>query len=128
MDSVTELAKGVGVARACLALSLPRATFYRRRQLPRVVRPRPSPSRALQPSERQAVLDTLHSPRFVDKAPAEVWATLLDEGIHLCSVRSMYRLLTANHKVRERRDQLRHPSYTKPELITDSLTRPVESK
>jgi putative transposase len=59
----------------------------------------------------------LHSERFVDRAPAEVYATLRDEGRYLCSERTMYRLLAANQEVRERRDQLRHPAYKKPELV-----------
>jgi putative transposase len=67
--------------------------------------------------ERQEVLEVLHSERFVDQAPREVFAALLDEGQYLCSVRTMYRLLEANQEVRERRDQLRHPAYAKPELL-----------
>lgn len=71
--------------------------------------------------ERQTVLDVLHDPRFADKAPAEVYATLLDEGTYLCSVRTIYRILESHREVRERRDQLRHPAYRKPELLA---TRP----
>jgi putative transposase len=71
----------------------------------------------LQPVERQAVLDELHSERFVDKAPGEVVATLLDEGRYLCSERTMYRALASDGEVRERRNQLRHPKYAKPELL-----------
>jgi len=63
------------------------------------------------------VLDVLHEPRFVDLAPAEVFATLLDEGCYLCSERTMYRILAANQEARERRDLLRHPSYAVPELM-----------
>jgi putative transposase len=63
------------------------------------------------------VLDVLHEPRFVDLAPAEVYATLLDEGAYLCSERTMYRLLAEHTEVRERRDQLRHPTYAAPELL-----------
>jgi putative transposase len=76
----------------------------------------PSP-RALSPGERTAVLTVLHEPRFVDHAPAEVYATLLDAGRYLCSERTMYRLLAAHAEVRERRDQLRHPVYAAPELL-----------
>jgi putative transposase len=61
--------------------------------------------------------DQLHAERFRDKAPAEVFATLLDEGVFLCSVSTMYRILAENGEVRERRDQLRHPTYQKPELL-----------
>lgn len=63
------------------------------------------------------VIDVLHEDRFVDKAPAEVYATLLDEGVYLCSIRTMYRILQAESEVRERRNQLRHPEYKKPELL-----------
>jgi putative transposase len=73
--------------------------------------------------EKAAVLDVLHEPRFVDLAPAEVYAGLLDEGRYLCSERTMYRVLAENREVRERRNQLRHPHYTPPELLA---TRPNE--
>jgi putative transposase len=79
----------------------------------------PSP-RALQPGEKQAVLDILHSERFVDKAPHEVYASLLDEGTYHCSIRTMYRILEGQREVKERRDQLRHPVYEKPELLANA--------
>ncbi|NDD30772.1 MAG: IS3 family transposase, partial [Proteobacteria bacterium] len=63
------------------------------------------------------MLAQLHSDRFVDRAPAEVYATLLDEGTYLCSIRTYYRILAKNQEVRERRDQLCHPVYKKPELL-----------
>ena len=103
MIAVEELAANVGTAPACEALSLPRAALYRRRS-PRPARPRPprpTPERALAPSERATVLEVLDSPRFVDKAPAEIHATLLDEGTYHCSVRTMHRILAANGQVRE---------------------------
>ena len=59
----------------------------------------------------------LAGPRFVDRAPAEVVATLLDEGHYLCSERTMYRILAADQPVRERRNQREHPQYIKPELV-----------
>jgi putative transposase len=71
----------------------------------------------LVPAERQAVLDVLHSERFVDQSPAEVQATLLEEQTYLCSTRTMYRILHAAREVRERRDQARHPVYAQPELV-----------
>ena len=112
------LASQVGVAPACRALGVSRATFYRRHKAtPGHQQPRPTPARALCESEREQVLNVLASPRFVDRAPAEVVATLLDEGQYLCSERTMYRLLAANQPVRERRNQLEHPRYTKPELV-----------
>src|SRR5437667_198437 len=73
--------------------------------------------RALSAGEQATVLDVLHEPRFVDQAPAEVYATLLDEGHYHCSERTMYRLLAAQHERRERRNQLRHPHYAAPELL-----------
>ena len=79
--------------------------------------------RKLPAAERQAVLDVLHEKRFVDLAPAEVQATLLDESRYLCSTRTMYRILEEKQEVRERRNQLRHPSYAAPELLA---TRPNE--
>jgi putative transposase len=78
------------------------------------------PDRTLSAVERERVLELLHSGRFVDSSPAQVWATLLDEGTYLCSERTMYRLLEARHGgVRERRDQLTHPAYAKPELLAE---------
>ena len=113
-----ELALEVGVAPACQALGVSRATFYRRqRPAPGHQQPRATPARALCESEREQVLDVLASPRFVDRSPAEVVATLLDENQYLCSERTMYRVLAANQPVRERRNQREHPQYTKPELV-----------
>jgi putative transposase len=71
----------------------------------------------LAPSERQSVLDTLHSERFVDQAPAQVHAALLDEGQYLCSSRTMYRILDSAQEVKERRDQVRRPHFVRPELL-----------
>ncbi len=90
----------------------------RRRSLPAcLAKTRPTPPRALPAGPRQAVLDLLRSPRFADLAPAEIYATLLDEGRYYCSISTMYRILAQNSEVRERRRQLRHPAYTKPELL-----------
>lgn len=116
MQTIEELGPRLGVLPLCAALLVSRASFYRRRQ-PEVHTCRQLSPRALSAVERQGVLDTLHEPRFVDLAPAEVYATLLDEGSYLCSERTMYRILEANHEVRERRDQIRHPNYAKPELL-----------
>jgi len=117
IDTVIDLGSRLGVAPTCAALDLARATYYR------AIRPRygphcrRTPSRALSKQERRGALEILHDPRFVDRAPAEVYATLLDEGQYLCSERTMYRILAQSHEVRERRDQLRHPCYHKPELL-----------
>ena len=122
MAAVAQVAPQVGIAPACVALGVSRATYYRRLRptAPPPVPRSPSPRR-LQPAERRAILDVLHTPRFVDAAPAEVYATLLDEGKYHCSVRTMYRLLDAAGEVRERRDQLQHPAYAKPELLASQV-------
>ena len=118
------LAVQVGVAPACRALGVSRATFYRRqRSTPGHQQPRPTPARALHESEREQVLDVLAGPRFVDRAPAEVVATLLDEGHYLCSERTMYRILAADEPVRERRNQREYPQYAKPELVATAPNR-----
>jgi putative transposase len=114
---VTEVGRRLGVAPTCVALGLPRATYYRRRWSQNAPPRRRSSPRALSDAERLALLAVLHEPRFVDLAPAEVYATLLDEGRYLCSERTMYRVLAAHQEVRERRDQLRHPHYAAPELL-----------
>ena len=119
-ETVEELTPIIGTRPACRALGASPATIYRRRRPPepRPPRPRPTPARALSEAEREAVLAELHSERFVDSSPAQVWATLLDEGRYLASERTMYRLLAARHGgVRDRRDQLTHPGYAKPELL-----------
>ena len=117
MLAAFDLARQVGSAAACRALAVPRALYYRSLQPKAMAKPRPTPARALSAEEKQAVLDQLHSARFCDKAPAEIYATLLDEGIYLCSVRTMHRILAEQGELRERRNQLRHPQYKKPELL-----------
>ena len=122
MSGVTYLAPHVGILAACVMLAVARASFYRS-LVPRVATPRPSPPRMLSTGEREHVLAALHEPRFVDLAPSEVYATLLDEGRYLCSERTMYRILAANSEVRERRDLLRHANHPRPELLA---TKPNE--
>jgi putative transposase len=117
MATVTEVGPRLGIAPTCAALGLPRATYYRRQQPPCARPPRRPSARALCTEEQTAVLAVLQEPRFADLAPAEVYATLLDEGRYLCSQRTMYRLLAAHQEVRERRNQLRHPRYAPPELL-----------
>lgn len=121
MSAVSALGAEVGLVAACAALGVARATYYRHQAPAIPPPPRKASPRALCPEERQAVLDVLHQPRFVDLAPAEVYATLLDEGRHLCSVRTMYRLLEEKQEVRERRNQLRHPNHPVPRV---HATRP----
>jgi putative transposase len=118
-----QLAQTIGVSAACQALTMARSSLYRKR--PKVVsHPKPErlPSpRALPLAEKEIVRQALNSERFADQAPREVFATLMDEGKYLCSWRTMYRILDENREVQERRNQLRHPNYTKPELLA---TRP----
>ena len=129
------------IATACRALGISRATWYRYQSgqaekhkitsKPEQVAPSevkleqvaPVGARALSSAERQAVGEVLYSQRFVDHAPAEVYATLLDEGVYLCSVRTMYRLLKEKSQSGERRRQASHPPYARPELLA---TRPNE--
>jgi putative transposase len=127
MDAVTELSPTTGILTACEVLGVPRASYYRRR--PRLGPPlvpilepplpveRPVPARSLNREERARVLAVLHEERFQDRSPAAVQATLLDEGQYLCSIRTMYRILQQEGESRERRDQLVHPAYHKPELL-----------
>jgi len=119
--AIGELIPVVGVKAACEALDVPRASFYRKRTSGDVS-PMPAAAvrfapRALISAEREAVLACLHEERFQNCAPAAVYATLLDEGRYHCSIRTMYRILAGEGEARERRDQLGHPSYTKPELL-----------
>lgn len=119
MSAAQRVAPIVGVRRACNVFGVAPATFYRRQagkpHGPRR-KPRPLP-RALSDAERAQVLEVCHSSRFVDAAPASIVATLLDEGIYLASERTFYRVLSACGEVRERRNQLTHPPYAKPELL-----------
>jgi putative transposase len=121
-ETVEELTPIIGTRPACRALGASVASVYRRRRAPepRPSRPRQAPARALSEPERGQVLEVLHSERFVDVSPEETWATLLDEGTYLCSSRTMYRILEAHHGgVRDRRAQLTHPAYAKPELLAE---------
>ena len=118
MEAVEDLATDIPVRRACAALSVPPASFYRWCH-PAAASPteRSRPPLALSDKEEQAVLDELHSERFVDRAPAEIHATLLEEGVYHCSARTMYRVLHRHAEIRERRNQVRRPAATKPELL-----------
>jgi transposase InsO family protein len=123
-EAVVALVPASGLtAAACAALGVSRASVQRRRARltapSAIIRPRPRPTRALSVPQQQTVLDLLHARRFADQAPAEIYATLLDEGDYHCSIRTMYRLLGQNGEVRERRQQLRHPVYQKPELLAE---------
>jgi putative transposase len=120
MSAIAEVGSEVPTVPLCQSLGLSRAALYRWRQPKLATQPKPPRARhprSLDPHERQAILDTLNSERFYDASPAEVHATLLEEETYLASTRTMYRVLADAHEVRERRDQLRHPSYAKPELL-----------
>jgi putative transposase len=117
----TDLEPLVGTAGACRGSGKSRATHYRRCQPPRhgPRRPRGAPSNALSEGETTELLGLLRSSRFVDLAPAQIWAILLDEGRYVASISTMYRVLRANDEVRERRAQATHPTRARPELMAD---------
>lgn len=121
MVAATDLSPHVGYSTACNAFGVARSSFYRQRNpsVPKpvvVARPR-QVHRRLTPEERAVILETLNSERFVDASPAQVFATLLDQGVYLCSISMMYRILRDEKQIRERRNQLSRPNYTKPELL-----------
>ena len=120
MSAIAEVGWEVPTAPLCESLGVSRAALYRWRQPKLAVEPKPPRARhprSLGLHERQAILDMLNSERFCDASPAEVHATLLEEETYLASPRTMYRVLSEVSEVRERRDQLRHPPYAKPELL-----------
>jgi transposase InsO family protein len=126
IESAEEQAASHGVAAACAVLAVPRSSLYRARPaptVPAVAAPpaepaaRPAPPRALSPAEQEQVRELLNSERFQDLAPRAIYAELLDEARYLCSISTMYRILAEHAEVRERRNQLRHPAYHKPELL-----------
>lgn len=115
-----EIEAATNTKTACIALGVARATHYRRlapARPCRAPRPRPKPAWTLPEAVRKRVLDVLHSPRFVDSSPGQVWAILLDDGEWLCSLRSMYRILADAGENRERRRQATHPPRVKPHLV-----------
>jgi len=117
MAITQDLSHRVGVSAACEALGVPRSRLYPRRRVP--VSPPATPAHALSIAERAAVRAALNSERFMDRAPRQIYAALLDEGIYLCHWRTMYRILHAFSEVRERRNQRQHPVYQKPELLAE---------
>lgn len=145
--AVTEVAAVTGVAEACRVLEVPRSSYYRAQAVESLdAAASPSPPsetegdlavgeaaasgrtrrrspRALSAEERAHIRAVLNSERFVDCAPREVYATLLDEGTYLCSWSTMYRILREADEVRRRRDQVRQARYSRPELLA---TRPKQ--
>ncbi len=118
-EHFAELVEVTSTSRACTLLGKPRATHYRRRRPPVAgpPAPRPAPPNKLTEAERQHVLSLLRSQEYCDLAPAQVWARLLDDGVYLCSISTMYRLLAMAGENRERRRQRTHPAKKRPELI-----------
>ena len=112
----------VGVRPACELLGVARSTYYRAQRVV-IAKARPRPGRALTEAETTDLLETMNSPEFCDITPRQIWATLLDRGVYKGHWRTMYRILAGTGEVRERRDQLRHPQYERPELLA---TRPNE--
>ncbi len=125
IQAAEELAQTIGMAAACRILHMPRSSLYRIRQAehsieraePAARRQRAKPARALSDEEKVHVRSVLNSERFANQSPREVYAALLDEEIYLCHWRTMYRVLDEHQEVRERRNQLQHPVYARPELL-----------
>lgn len=117
--AVDDLAVHVGTSAACGLLGRSRAGHYRAKNPPPPAEPapRPVPANKLTEAERAQVLGVLTSEEFADKAVAQAWATLLDEGIYLCSQSTMHRILRENDMAGERRRQATHPARTRPELV-----------
>jgi putative transposase len=120
-EAIIELTPLVGVREACRATGRPQASHYRRhRASPAPARPprerKPQP-RALSTAERAQVRAVLNTAEHVDKAPAAVYHELLDQGVYLASVSTMYRVLREHDEVHERRRQAVHPARIKPELV-----------
>jgi len=118
IETAESLALTIGVSAACEMVGVPRSSFYRARQPKTPPTPRPTPARSLTPEERNEVRHLLNSDRFVDQAPRQVYATLLDEETYLCHWRTMYRILENHQEVKERRNQRQHPPAAKPQLET----------
>jgi putative transposase len=116
MERVKDIGRRLGIRPTCDAFGVPRSSYYRWLR-PKSGEDRRRSPRALSSEEREAVLEVLHADEFVDLAPAGVLAKLLDRGRYLCSERTMYRILAENEEVKERRNQLRHPVYARPELL-----------
>lgn len=126
MEATVSLSRMIGKKSACEVMTIPRATFYRHQDKRRVTKiyRRSAPPLALSPKEQQGILDVAHEKRFWDATPYQMYATLLDEGRYLASIRTIYSVLSANNEVRERRKQVSRPHYQKPELLA---TAPIRS-
>ena len=124
INATETLAGSAGVTSACESMDVARSTFYHIRGQKQGAEAKPksrsNQARKLDEKERQLVMNMLHCERFVDKSPAEIWATLLDEETYLCSERTMYRILDSEKEVKERRNQRKHPEYKKPELLAEA--------
>lgn len=128
MKIISENRNTHSIIELCEAFDLPPATYYRWKKQSRKTtplndesEPKPRHWRRLSNKEELEILEVMNSKEFVDMAPDAIVATLLDEGKYHCSSRTMYRILERHKAVKERRNQLRHPEYVKPELLA---TRP----
>jgi len=125
MLNIREESAEIGVSKACKSLEIARSSYYyhfrkyRKKRLEKSPK-KPAPSWSLSSSEREQALEVLHSDEYIDSAPHQIYARLLDKGIYLCSISTMYRLLRKNDEVRERRNQRRHQEYWKPELLAEA--------
>ena len=127
VETVKALIPITGVRAACKVVGLPRATYYRsqraKKEQQQKRKKRAPNKRRLSNEEREEILAVLYSERFCDLSPRQIYATLLDEGVYLCHWRMMYIILCYYRGIRERRNQLTHPPYKKPELLATGPTR-----
>ncbi len=118
---MSELAKEIGVKSAYEVLGLPRSRAYPKLKI--TPKSRKKPIFSLSDDQRSAIREVLNSPRFMDKSPRQVYASLLDEAVYLCHWRTMYRILHEHYEVKERRLQRKHPVYLKPELLATAANQ-----
>lgn len=117
MEMTSDLSNEIGIAKACDVVGVPRSSWYRWQNEDGEKKKRPSPARTLSEEECHEIREVLNSERFCNLSPRQVYATLLDEGTYYCHWSTMYRILAEHDEVHERRNQLTHPTYTKPQLL-----------
>jgi len=125
MQNIREGSTGIGVSNACRSLEIARSSYYYhfrkyRKKGSEKPQEKPKPAWSLSLAEREQALEVLHSDEYIDSAPHQIYARLLDKGIYLCSISTMYRLLHEHDEVRERRNQHCHREYWKPELLAEA--------
>jgi len=125
MSRITQISeeKDIALSALCDSLQISRSTLYRNIEndfQPCAANLSREPHNAISDSERQKILDVLHSERFIDATPYDVFYTLLDEGEYIASIRTLYRVLFEAGESKDRRNQRNHRDAVKPELIATS--------